>query len=159
MKNNIYLISILCTLLTHSQYLIASELAAKDITLSNLQLWIDSKENTLEILGEPDSKSTLYNEIDRLTIIVWNYKKSEIHFTNNHTSGFVLNDRRLALTKLKSLFVGATRDRVYEYLKESKLDIIEGKDFIKVPIKDTLYYLLIGITNNSISQLSIWQDS
>lgn len=159
MKNNIFLISALSIFIAHSQYLEASELTAKDIILSGLQIWIDSKESTLKSLGEPDSKSILYNEIDEITIIVWNYEQSEIHFTNNHTSGFVLNDRRLVLTRLKSLFVGATRDKVHEYIKENKLEIIEGKDFIKLPIRDTLYHLLISIKNNSISQLSIWQDS
>lgn len=139
--------------------LLKEELAAKDIVISNLQVWIDTKEKALITLGKPDSKSKTYNEIDDLDLTVWKYGESELYFDKEHIYNFTINDKNLNLTMLKPLSIGLPIKQLEEFIKNRNLEVVKGDNTINFPIKDSSYYLTIHLFEEKISQISSWQDN
>lgn len=159
MKNLLFLASILIILSCSNEKSAAEELATEDIIVSNLQVWIDTKEKTLATLGKPDTTSLIYNEIDDLNLTVWTYGKSKFHFDKEYIYNFIINDESINLTKLTPLNIGLPEDRLELFIKKNNFEHIRGSNSIRFPIKDTIYYLTIHLFEERISQISIWQDN
>ena len=91
MKKILFLTSIFIILSCSNENSTAAELLPEDIIISNLQVWIDTKETALTTLGEPSTTSLIYNEIDDLNLTVWIYGKSELHFDKEYIYSFIRN--------------------------------------------------------------------
>ena len=159
MKNLLFLASILIILSCSNEKSAAEELATEDIIVSNLQVWIDTKEKTLATLGKPDTTSLIYNEIDDLNLTVWTYGKSKFQFDKEYIYNFIINDESINLTKLTPLNIGLPEDRLELFIEKNNFVHIRGSNSIRFPIKDTIYYLTIHLFEERISQISIWQDN
>lgn len=159
MKKILLLASIFITLSCSNENSTAAELVTEDIIVSNLQIWIDTKEKVLTTLGKPNSKSLIHNEIDDINLTVWTYGKSELHFDKEYIYSFIINDETINLTKFKPLNIGLPKDQLEIFIKKNNLEHVRGDNSIRFPIKDSIYYLTIDLIEEKISQISIWQDN
>lgn len=159
MKKILFLASLFIILSCSNENSTAAELVTEDIIVSNLQIWIDTKEKVLTTLGKPNSKSLIHNEIDNINLTVWIYGKSELHFDKDYIYSFIINDESINLTNLTPLNIGLSKERLEFFIKQNNFDYIKGNNSIRFPIKDSIYYLTIDLIEEKISQISIWQDN
>ena len=103
MKKILFLASLFIILSCSNENSTAAELVTEDIIVSNLQIWVDTKEKVLTTLGKPNSKSLIHNEIDNINLTVWIYGKSELHFDKDYIYSFIINDESINLTNLTPL--------------------------------------------------------
>ena len=155
----LFLAIVFITLSFSNENSTAAELVTEDIIVSDLQVWIDTKETVLRTLGKPNTTSLTYSAIDDLNLTVWTYGKSELHFYKEYIYSFIINDESINLTKLKPLRIRLPKDQFEIFIKRNNLEHVRGESSIRFPIKDSIYYLTIQLFEEKISKISIWQDN